>query len=211
MFRQGLPAVQSRLGFAWRVHTLLPCPGNTYAAAGASVCTPCRATSALFPGSTRASQCIAFACSAYLIPASGLVGLDSACQPGEYVCTTVPCAVGFTWADISIFPIFCSTQTITSITIDVVVGVNCNDANFAAQATLNRIPRNAALDTGPVHCGCGLAATSEGVTLSHDDLQAYVVQGQNTITFGAPAQLGFYTYTDNAYARVIVYATPPLD
>ena len=56
------------------------CPGSTYATQGASACTPCATGSASFPGSTDASQCIPNACSAYLIPRSGLVGFNSDCS-----------------------------------------------------------------------------------------------------------------------------------
>ena len=193
------------------------CPANTYAATNPAVCTPCPAGYESLPGSTAFGQCVNCG-KTYQITPSGLVGLfymcpttgttvfascdDPADETGGGTCTQ---GFGFRWTD-TIASTVCTTFNITIFVNG--VQVNCNMANYLAPATLNTVLLSSAadLDTGAGdRCTCTAPSRDVQVMIDGSDASAYVRGGLNTITFTAPAAVGFSaTSPANIYAAVVV-------
>ena len=143
-------------------------------------------------------------CSAYLIKAAGLVGLNASCSPTEFDCDTPPCNVGFTWQDIS--PPGCINGAVIEFSVQVTVGENCNAANYGAPATFNGVATAVDLNTGPIACACGSAGSAQTVSAAAGDIPPYTysVGGTNTLTFRSANILGFQADSSGAFAQIIV-------
>ena len=143
-------------------------------------------------------------CSAYLIKAAGLVGLNASCSPTAFYCDTPPCNVGFTWQDVS--SPGCVNEVAVDLTVQVTVGENCNAANYGARATFNGAGTAAALNTGPAACACGSAGSAQTASFEPGDIVPYTysVGGINTLTFRSADILGFQADPTGTFAQIIV-------